>query len=156
MRLVLDTDVLLSSLRSTVGASRVLLLAVEAGMVTPLVSVATVIEYEAVLKRAEHLQAAGLDAEEVDRFLNDFVAHADQITPYFQTRPSVRDPDDEMFAELAINGQADALVSFNIGDYRPADPRVPRLGIPVCRPGDILRRLPWRPSATSRSAFLPP
>jgi hypothetical protein len=88
--------------------------------------------------------------------LDDFVAHADQITPYFQTRPSVRDPDDEMFAELAINGQADALVSFNIGDYRPADPRVPRLGIPVCRPGDILRRLPWRPSATSRSAFLPP
>ena len=66
MRLVLDTDVLLSSLRSTVGASRVLLLAVEAGVVTPLVSVATVIEYEAVLKRAEHLQVAQLDTGEVD------------------------------------------------------------------------------------------
>lgn len=156
MRLVLDTDVLLSGLRSAVGASRVLLLAVEAGVVTPLVSVATVIEYEAVLKRAEHLQAARLDAEEVDRFLDDFVAHADQIMPHFRTRPSVRDPDDEMFAELAVNGQADALVSFNIGDYRPADPRAPRLDIPVCRPGDILRRLSWRPSATSRSAFLPP
>ncbi len=156
MRLVLDTDVLLSSLRSTVGASRVLLLAVEAGVVTPLVSVATVIEYEAVLKRAEHLQAARLDVEEVDRFLDDFVAHADQIMPYFRTRPSVQDPDDEMFAELAVNGQADALVSFNVGDYRPADPRAPRLGIPVCRPGDILRRLPWRPPATSRSAFLLP
>ena len=110
MRLVPDTDVLLSGLRSTVGASRVLLQAVEAGMVTPLVSVATVIEYEAVLKRTEHLQAAGLDVGEVDRFLDDFVAHADQITPYFHTRPSVRDPDDEMFAELAINGQADALI----------------------------------------------
>ena len=156
MRLVLDTDVLLSGLRSTVGASRVLLLAVEAGVVTPLVSVATVIEYEAVLKRAEHLQAAGLDAEEVDRLLDDFVAHADHITPHFRTRPAVRDPDDEMFAELAINGQADALVSFNIGDYRPADPHAPRLDIPVCRPGDILRRFSWRPPATSRSAFLPP
>ena len=156
MRLVLDTDVLLSGLRSTVGASRVLLLAVEAGVVTPLVSVATVIEYEAVLKRAEHLQVTQLDAEEVDRFLDDFVAHADQITPHFRTRPAVQDPDDEIFAELAINGQADALVSFNIGDYRPADPRAPRLGILVCRPGDILRRLLWRPSATSRSAFLPP
>jgi len=127
--------------------------AVEAGVVTPLVSVATVIEYEAVLKRAEHLQAARLDAEEVDRFLDDFVAHADQITPHFRTRPSVQDPDDEMFAEPAVNGQADALVTFNLGDYRPADPRTPRLDIPVCRPGDILRRLPWRPSATSRSAF---
>lgn len=156
MRLVPDTDVLLSGLRSTVGASRVLLQAVEAGMVTPLVSVATVIEYEAVLKRAEHLQVTQLDAEEVDRFLDDFVAHADQITPHFRTRPAVQDPDDEIFVELAINGQADALVSFNIGDYRPADPRAPRLGILVCRPGDILRRLLWRPSATSRSAFLPP
>ncbi len=145
MRLVLDTDVVLSGLRSTVGASRVLLLAVEAGVLTPLVSVATVIEYEAVLKRAEHLQATGLDAEEVDRFLDDFMAHADHITPHFRTRPSVHDPDDEMFAELAVNGQADALVFFNIGDYRPADPRAPRLAIPVCRPGDILRRLSWRP-----------
>ena len=156
MRLVLDTDMLLSGVRSTVGASRVLLLAVEAGVVTPLVSVATVIEYEAVLKRVEHLEAAGLNVEEVDRFLDDFVAHADHITPHFRTRPAVRDPDDEMFAELAVNGQADALVSFNIGDYRPADPRAPRLDIPVCRPGDILRRLSWRPPATSRSAFLPP
>jgi len=156
MRLVLDTDVVLSGLRSTVGASRVLLLAVEAGVITPLVSVATVIEYEDVLKRAEHLQAARLDAEEVDRFLDDFVAHAEHITPHFRTRPAVRDPNDEMFAELAINGQADALVSFNLGDYRPADPRAPRLDIPVCRPGDILRRLSWQPSAILRSGFLPP
>ena len=145
MRLVLDTDVLLSGLRSTIGASRVLLLAVEAGVVTPLVSVATVIEYEAVLKRAEHLQAARLDAEDVDRFLDAFVAHADHVTPYVQTRPSVRDPDDEIFAELAVNGHADALVSFNTRDYRPANPQAPRLSIPVCRPGDILRSLSWRP-----------
>jgi len=145
MRLVLDTEVVLSGLRSTVGAFCVLLLAVDAGVVTPLVSVATVIEYEAVLKRAEHLQATGLDAEEVDRFLDDFAAHADHITPHFRTRRSVQDPDDEMFAELAVNGQANALVSFNIGDYRPADPRAPRLAIQVCRSGDILRRLSWRP-----------
>ncbi len=156
MRLVLDTDVVLSGLRSTAGASRVLLLAVEAEVVTPLVSVVTVIECEDVLKRAEHLQAARLDAGDMDRFLDDFVAHADHIAPHFRVRPSVQDPDDEMFAELAINGQADALVSFNLGDYRPADLPAPRLDIPACRPDDILRRLPWRPSATSRSAFLPP
>ena len=39
MRIVLDTDVLMSDLRSTMGASRILLLAIEAGVVTPLVSV---------------------------------------------------------------------------------------------------------------------
>jgi putative PIN family toxin of toxin-antitoxin system len=156
MRLVLDTDVLLSALRSTVGASRVLLLAVEAQVITPLVSVATVIEYEAVLKRVEHMEATGLDAGDIDRFLDAFVAHADHITPRFRMRPSVRDANDEMFAELAMNGQADALISFNLGDYRPVDARSPRLNILVCRPGDILRRLSWRPSVTLHSGFLPP
>ena len=77
MRLVLDTDVVLSGLRSTVGASRILLLAIEAGVVTPLVSVATVIEYEAVLKRAEHLEASHLDVDDVDMFLAAFVAYAE-------------------------------------------------------------------------------
>jgi predicted nucleic acid-binding protein len=87
MRLVLDTDVLLSGLRSTVGASRVLLLAVNAGAVTPLVSVATVIEYEAVLTRAENLEAMRLNSEEVKRFLDDFVAHADPVVPVLSYPP---------------------------------------------------------------------
>lgn len=155
MRLVLDTDVLLSGLRSTIGASRVLLLAKEAEVVTPLVSVATVIEYEAVLKRPEHRHVAGLDADAVDRFLDAFVARAEHIVGYFRVRLSVRDPDEEMFAELSVNGHADALVSFNLADYRPIDPRSTHLAIPVCRPGDILRRLSWRPSATLLSGFRP-
>ena len=155
MRLVLDTDVVLSGLRSTVGASRVLLLAVEAGVVTPLVSVAAVLEYEAVLTRTRNLEAMRLDASEVGRFLDDLVVHAEPIDPRVRTRPLVRDPDDELFAELAVSGRADALVSFNIGDYRPADRRAPGLGVLVCRPAEILRRLAWRPSAISPSGFLP-
>jgi predicted nucleic acid-binding protein len=138
-----------------VGASRILLLAVQAEIITPLVSVAAVIEYEAVLKRTEHLRATGLDTDDIDSFLDDFVAHADHITPHFRLRPSVRDPDDDLFAELAINGRADALITFNLSDDRPADPAKPALAIPICRPGDILRSLSWRPPATSHSAFLP-
>lgn len=154
MRLVLDTDVVLSGLRSTVGASRILLLAVEAGVVTPLISVAMVIEYEAVLKREEHLTASRLDANEVDTFLDAFVAHAEQVVPHFSYRPSVRDPDDEIFVSVAINGHADALVTFNVADYAPIDDRQTGPGVMICRPGDILRRLTWRPSATSPFAFL--
>ena len=151
MILALDTDVIVSGLRSTVGASRVLLLAVAAGAVVPLVSVATVIEYEAVLKREETLRATGLDAADVDRFLDDFIAHARAVAVHVRYRPSVRDPDDELFMELAINGGAEALVSFNVGDYRHADRRAGHPDLLVCRPGDILRRLAWRPSAISHS-----
>lgn len=156
MRVVLDTDVLVSGLRSTIGASRVLLLAVEAKVITPLVSAAVVIEYEAVLKRTEQMAATGLNAAEVDRFLDAFIVHADHIYTRIRVRPSVRDPDDELFVELTMSGRADALVTFNLADYRPPHARAPRLPIRVCRPGDILRRLTWRPSATSHSAYLPP
>ena len=55
----------------------------------------------------------------------------------------------------AINGMADALVTFNIRDYIPRDHRITGFGINVCRPGDILRRLSWRPSVTSRFGSLP-
>ncbi len=143
-----------SGLRSRVGASRVLLQAIDAGMVTPLVSVAVVIEYEAVARRAEHRAVMGLTDAQIDRFPDEYVALADHIEPFFGIRPSVQDADDEMFAELAINGSADAVVSFNLADYRPLHPAAPALHIPVVRPSDILRRLSWRPSVISRSGFL--
>jgi hypothetical protein len=40
----------------------------------------------------------------------------------------------------AINGQANALVTFNRGDYLSADDRTMPLGIDICRPGDLLRQ----------------
>ncbi len=80
MRLVLDTDVVLSGLRSAVGASRVLLQAVEAGVVVPLVGVPTAIEYEAVLQRPENRAAMRLDATEVGACLDGLVAVADHVT----------------------------------------------------------------------------
>jgi hypothetical protein len=54
----------------------------------------------------------------------------------------------------AINGNAEAIVTFNIRDYVPRDGRVTGLGINVCRPGDILWRLSWRPSATLPFGYL--
>jgi len=144
-----------SGLRSSVGASRVLLLAIEAGVIVRLVSVAVVLEYEEVLTRDEHLAASGLEERDVEGFLDAFVLLAEHVVPHFRTRPLVRDADHEMFAELAVNAGADALVTFNIADYREAGRQVPGFGVSVCRPGEILGRLRWRPSAISPFGFLP-
>jgi predicted nucleic acid-binding protein len=51
MRVVIDTDVVLSALRGPTGASRLVLSAVWEGAITVVVNVAIVVEYEAVLKR---------------------------------------------------------------------------------------------------------
>lgn len=155
MRVVLDTDVMLSGLRSPTGASRILLLAAWEKAIVPLASVGVMIEYEAVLKRPEHLVDMALDAADIDAFLDNWAALVEIVVPHFSYRPSVRDADDEMFVDVALNGRADALVTFNLADYRPADSWASHLGIEICRPGDFLRRMQWRPSLDTLSAFRP-
>jgi putative PIN family toxin of toxin-antitoxin system len=155
MRLVMDADVLVAGLRSRAGASRILLHAVDAGVIQPLISVATVLEYEAELTRPEQLMAMRLTHGDIDVFLGRLGAVAEQVSPYYNHGGMIRDPNDDKFITAAINGNADAIVTFNIRDYVPRDSRVTGLGIDVCRPGDILRRLSWRPSATSPFGFLP-
>jgi hypothetical protein len=109
-------------------------------------------EYEAVLKRSEHLAATGLNAAEVDRFLDHWAGLVEPVVAHYSWRPTIRDAN-EIFAEAAVNGAADMIVTFNVSDYQPADDRQGSLGIEVCRPGDALRRITWRPSATTLSAF---
>jgi predicted nucleic acid-binding protein len=70
MRFVLDTDVIVAALRSPAGRSAELVRAVRHGGATMPASVPLFIEYEAVLKRAEHLMAAGLSAGDVDAVLD--------------------------------------------------------------------------------------
>jgi putative PIN family toxin of toxin-antitoxin system len=150
----LDTDVLVAGLRNRTGASRILLQAVDAGVIQPLVSVATVLEYEAVLTRDEQLVAMHVAREYVEGFLDRFLAVAIEVSPYYNHGGLIRDPNDDKFVTAAINGSAEAIITFNIRDYVPRDGRVTGPGILVCRPGDILRRLSWRPSATLPSASL--
>ena len=70
MRLVLDTNVLVAAIRSDHGASRRLLVAVLGAQCRLLVSASLLIEYEAVLKRAEHRARSGASIEDVDGLLD--------------------------------------------------------------------------------------
>ena len=69
-RTVLDTDVLVAALRSDRGASRVLLVAALGRRYPVLVSVPLMLEYESVLTRPEHLDAAAVSAADVEVLLD--------------------------------------------------------------------------------------
>ena len=153
MKIVLDTNVLVAGLRSTIGASRLILLAAGERIVVPLCNVAMMLEYEEVLKRQPNLTATGMTEASVDTFLDAFSALVEPVPPGFAHRPVLPDSDDEAFLEAAINGRADALVTHNVLDFRDTDPHALPHGMPIVRPGDFLRRLSWRPSATMRSVF---
>jgi len=138
VRLVLDTAVMVAAIRSDTGASRRLLLAALRQRVTLLVSVPLLIEYQAVMTRTEHLTASGLSAEEVGTSLDAVAFVAERVRLTFLWRPSLRDADDDMVLEAAVNGQADAIVTFNHRDFAPA---TKQFGIEVLSPGVALRHL---------------
>ena len=50
-------------------------------------------------------------------------------------RPMLRDPDDELVLETAVDGGADLLLTFNDRDFAGAERFVPR----VVRPGPALQ-----------------
>lgn len=141
MRVVLDTDVMVAAIRSDAGASRQLLLSGLDRRLTLLASVPLMIEYHAVMTRPEHLAASGLSAADVNALL-DAVAHvAEPIRLSFLWRPALRDPDDDMVLETAVNGSADAIATFNVRDFAAA---VPRFGLQALRPGEAWKRMEVR------------
>ncbi len=114
---VLDTDVMVAALRSNKGASRQLLLAALHHQFELLLSVPLLLEYEAVLTRPQHLAACGLSTDEVGQVLDDLATVARPVRISFRWRPRLADPDDDMVLETAINGSADAIVTFNQRDF---------------------------------------
>ena len=138
MKLVLDTDVVVAAMRSPTGASAAILRAARQGRTTLLVSVALALEYEAVCSQAEHRLASGLSEREVDVFVTAVLALAEPVKTHFLWRPQLRDAGDEMVLEAAVNGRADALVTFNVQDFGTAPSH---LGIEVLLPRDAIWRI---------------
>jgi predicted nucleic acid-binding protein len=143
VRLVLDTAAMVAAIRSDAGASRWLLRAAlnRRPRVTLLVSVPLLFEYEAVMTRIEHLKAARLSAADVGVLLDAVAAVAEPVRLAFLWRPVLPDIDDDMVLEAAVNGRADAIVTFNRRDFGAA---AEQFGIPVLLPGEAIERLEKR------------
>lgn len=62
------------------------------------------VEYEAVLKRPEHLLAGGRSKEMVDSFLDALCLLMDYVHLHYLWRPQTSDPADEMILETALKG----------------------------------------------------
>jgi len=134
----LDTDSVVAALRSPTGASAAILRAVRRKRVTLLLSVPLAMEYEAVCRRTEHRLEAGLSFRQVEVFLDAVIAMAEPVRTHFLWRPQLHDPNDEMVLEAAVNGRADALVTFNVRDYGTAPTQ---FGVEVLLPRGAITRI---------------
>ena len=138
MRIVLDTSVLVAALRSRAGAGNAILRAVAQRRVVLLATPPLFLEYEDVLKRPEHRLVHRFSPEQVDEFLQELAAVVEPVELHFRWRPQLHDTKDEMVLEAAINGDADALVTYNTADFSVA---AKRFRIAVLKPGDFLKKV---------------
>ena len=128
---MLDTNVVVSGIRSPDGASREILHLISEDVVMPISSVPLFLEYEGVLKGE-----SGLSKRDVDAILDFLLSHARLQRIDFLWRPLLPDPQDDCVLECAVNAEAAALVTFNLRDF----PGVKKyFGITVVTPGEFLR-----------------
>lgn len=132
MRVVLDTSVLVSALRSRRGASFQVLKSLRAGHFEVALSVPLVLEYEAVLHR--HGKALGLSRDEADGLVDYLCDVGYRQAIHFLWRPALSDPHDEFILELAVAARCDAIVTHNVRHFAGAA----RFGVSIVTPGDFL------------------
>jgi putative PIN family toxin of toxin-antitoxin system len=135
MKVVLDADVLVAALRSRRGASAVWLRAALRREVEMLASVPLMLHYESVMLRPEHRAVSRLSMAELSAILDAIAAIVTPVTISYLWRPRLRDPNDELVLETAVNGRADLVLTFNERDFAGAERFMPR----ISRPGPALR-----------------
>ena len=116
MRIVLDSNVLVSGLRSRRGASFPLLNLVGTGRFTTVVSVPLVVEYEHALLDPTHELPYG--SVEIRRFIDYFCSVSERRTVHFLWRPLLPDANDDMVLEAAVAGRCRYIVTFNVREFQ--------------------------------------
>jgi len=128
-KIVIDTNVLVTALRSSRGASFRLLSLVgsdrfEIHLSTPLVA-----EYEAVLKRG----LTPLSDAQIDDVIDFLCARSIRHKVFYLWRPVLKDADDDFLLELAVKANA-TIVTWNVPDFG----RAAAFGIAAMTPREFL------------------
>jgi putative PIN family toxin of toxin-antitoxin system len=134
-QIVLDTNVLISGLRSRQGSSFKILSLVGTGKFDIHVSVPLVLEYREVLNR--EIENLYITTEQIESIIALHCSIATQHEIFFLWRPCLRDPKDDMVLELAVKARCDSVVTHNIRDFSGID----KFGITVTTPANFLRNI---------------
>ena len=129
---MLDTNILVSAIRSRRGASFRVIDEIGRSRFEIVVSVPLVVEYEAAL--LEH-RPAHVSPRDVAVVLDYVCAEAHEQEIYYLWRPLLRDPKDDMVLEVAVAGRCDTIVTYNVSDFAGAQ----QFGLRIVRPFDFLR-----------------
>lgn len=132
MNIILNTNVLVTAMKSNKGASYKLLTHIDSPSFQLHISTPLVFEYESILKREiERNRHADMDAM-VDYLC--LIATAHQI--FYLWRPVLHDIKDDHVLELAVKAQA-TIVTWNVKDFKIAKSK---FGLDVMTPKALLKQ----------------
>lgn len=119
--IVIDTNVFVAALRSGGGASRQVLRHALGGLYRPLFSNALWLEYEDLLARP--VWTAETAPQEREQVLAALAAAGVWVNIYYNWRPNLSDEGDNHLVELAVAGNAQAIVTHNVKDLHGGELR---------------------------------
>lgn len=121
MKVVLDTNIIVSALMSPDNACREVLRMAFDGRLRPLIGNALYAEYESVLARDYLFQGCPFDADKRNMFLDDVLSVCSWVEIHYLWRPNLRDEGDNHVLELALSGGAEVVITQNLKDFRAGD-----------------------------------
>jgi uncharacterized protein len=116
MMIVIDTHIFVSACLGNGPSSRVVEGVFEKNL-HPLMGAALLSEYEDVLARENLFRTSRLNAQERSTLLDLFLSHCEWQKIYYNWRPNLKDEEDNHLIELAVAGNAEAIVTQNIKDF---------------------------------------
>lgn len=134
-QIVLDTNILVSALRSRQGASYKLLMLVGQANFEVNLSVPLILEYEDAAKRL--LGYIPLAERDIDNILDYLCQVAHRREVFFLWRPFLKDPKDDMVLELAVSSGSEAIITYNRQDFVGIE----QFGIEAITPAEFLLRI---------------
>lgn len=141
MLIVLDTNVLYQSLRSSSGASFYILTLIRNNEISLALSVPISQEYQKVLTRKDTLKDLKMTPADIDKVLRFIAYIGKSYSTYFLFRPNLEDEYDNIFVELSIACNCDYLITSNIKDFTvKSDLKFEDLN--VITPSDFVKQ--WR------------
>ena len=133
INVVIDTNILVSALRSDMGASCALISKLPSQKFQFSISVSLYTEYQAVLTRKEHMTGASTE-EEILAFLRYFCKIANRQKIFYLWRPWLKDPKNDMVLELAVASKSQYIITYNLKDFS----NMQKFGIEAIIPKKIL------------------
>ena len=136
IKVVIDTNVLVSALKSNMGASYALISKLPSKKFQLVISVPLYMEYQAVLTRKENMTGAS-SKEEILAFLRYLCKISVRQRIFYLWRPWLKDPKDDMVLELAVASKCHYIVTYNLKDFS----NIEKFGIEAVTPKKFLKKL---------------